>query len=315
MLQEMGNRILTFIILLLFAGLSAGAQDIILKKTGEEIKAIVVDVSPGVVKYKKFENQQGPIFAIAREQVDKIIYQSGKAQDFEEETPEPITPMSEEQAMMPAKASPILGFHMGFGASNLKGEITGSKTQLASTLGATFQFPVGNYFSFLLGIDLLSIGCGFEDIDYIDHTDSSRIVITNAREDLGYFSLILLPRVYLNKKRNFFVEGGVYGSVLFGATMSGEAEITYASGEVESGAFSDEINNFYKVFDFGVAAGGGGRIPIGKKGKWHITAGARMYWGLSNIIDTDIPGFENYTEFNIYGLVFVGADLQLGKSK
>lgn len=314
MVQDMGSRILTFIFLILLAGLSAGAQDIILKKTGEEIKAIIVDVSPGVVKYKKFENQDGPIFAIAREQVDKIIYQSGKAQSFEEETPEQIQPISDEQAMMPAKPSPLLGFHMGFGGSDLYGDIEGSKMLFASTIGATFTLPAGRNNSVLFGADILSIGCSFDDIDFYD-ADTNRWIITDAREDLGYISFLITDRYFFNSGRNIFIEGGFYGSLLVSALYSGSAEIIYKSGGGESGAFEENVVHIYDIFDFGITAGIGGRIPLGQSKKWHITAGARFYYGLTNIINSNAAGWANYKESNIFGLVFIGADLNVGSSK
>ncbi len=310
----MKNQLLLILALFFFTSLAVSGQDVILKKTGEEIQAIIIDVSPGVIKYKKFENQDGPIFAIAREQVDKILYQDGKTETFKQEEPEEIKrPDEQRQIEVPLKPAPVLGFHMGYGASNFSGDIQGNKTLFASTLGATFTLPVGNRFSFLFGLDILSIGCGYEDLDYIDHTDSSRVIITGAREDLGYINLIVMPRLFLNAKRNYFIEGGVYGAFLLTARLSGEAEITYSTGQVESGAFEDDVLNFYDTFDFGIAAGFGGRIPLGKKGKWHISAGARFYYGLANILNTSLF-VENTSVSNIYGLIFVGADLQT-KSK
>jgi hypothetical protein len=59
----------------------------------------------------------------------------------------------------------------------------------------------------------------------------------------------------------------------------------------------------------------GGRIPLDKNNKWHLTAGVRFYYGLTNIADIQIPGFESYSEYNIFGLVFVGVDIATRSSK
>jgi hypothetical protein len=309
MLVNMRVRIITLFVLCLFTGLTLSGQDIIIKKNGEEIQALIIDVSPGVIKYKKFDNQQGPIFAIAREQVDKIVYQSGKSRDFEEEEPEEIKKPDENlQRKMPLSPSPLFGFHMGLGGSNLYGDIEGNKTLFASTIGASFNLPIGNRFSLLFGLDILSVGCGFEDVDFINE-DTTHIIITGAREDLGYINIVILPRVYLNPKRNYFLEGGFYGAFLLTATYSGEAEITYSSGQVESGLFEDDELQYYNTFDYGIAGGVGGRIPLGQKGKWHINVGARFYYGLANILNSSYF-IEDAKVSNIYGLIFIGVDLQ-----
>lgn len=297
-----------FILILLLTATAASAQDIIFKWTGEEIQAIVVDVSPGVIKYKKFDNKNGPVFSIAREQVEKIIYENGKTIDFTK-TERDIEEHEQEKILPPVKISPTLGWHLGAGASNLYGDIGGNKLQLASAIGASFTLPLGRTFAFVFEADILSLGCVFEDMDYIDHRDSSMVVITNAREDLGYLSLVVMPRLFLNAKRNYFIEGGIYGSFLISASVLGDAEITDSTGLVTNSSFEEKLLDFYSSFDFGLAGGIGGRIPIGKKGKWHISAGARFYYGLINIVNSDLPGLEDYKESNIYGLIFVGVDI------
>ncbi|NQT77548.1 MAG: PorT family protein [Bacteroidetes bacterium] len=303
----MKTRFTFLILILLLTATAAGAQDIIFKRTGKEIQAIVVDISPGVVKYKKFDNKNGPVFSIAREQVEKIIYENGKTIDFTKPERD-IEEHEQENILPPEKTSPTLGWHLGIGASNLYGDIEGSKMQTASAIGVSFTLPVGRKNTLLFEADILSLGCTFEDMDYIDHRDSSRVVITNASEDLGYIGLVVMDRYFLNEKRNYFLEGGIYGSFLMDATMLGDAEITDTTGMIISGSFEDKLLDFYSSFDFGLAGGIGGRIPIDKNGKWHISAGARFYYGLVNITNIDIPGLD-YKESNIYGLIFVGVDI------
>ena len=313
----MGTRIFLLLLIMVLAVVSAGAQDIIHKKTGEEVPAIVVDVSPGVIKYKKPEKPNGPVFSIAREQVDRIVYESGKVVYFAQEEDEEAEaePSEKEEISKAGKTSPVLGWHLGMGASSIYGDIEGSKIQLASTLGATFTLPVGQNNSILLGLDILSLGCGLDDIDYTDPSDSSRIVLSKLREDLGYVSLLLMDRFFLNPNRNYYVEGGFYASFLMAGTITGEGVITDTLGMVTSGAIEETLVDIYKSYDIGLSIGFGGRIPLDKKNKWHLTAGARFYYGLTNIADIQIPGFESYSESNIFGLVFIGVDIATKSSK
>ena len=114
----MEARFTFFIFILLLTATIAGAQDIIIKRTGEEIQAIVLDISPGVIKYKKFDNKNGPVFSIALEQVEKIIYENGKTIDFTKPEPD-IEEHEQENTFPPEKISPTIGWHLGVGASNL----------------------------------------------------------------------------------------------------------------------------------------------------------------------------------------------------
>jgi len=283
------------------------AQDIIHKHDGETIEAFIVDLSPGVIKYRKFDKPQGSIYSIARDQVEKIVYQNGKVVAFDEEEARE-EPLDKDPEVTIEKPSPTFGWHIGLGPGNLYGDIEGSKVQLASDIGASFTLPIGRNNTILLGANVLSLGCKFEDVD-ITSDNGSRLVINNANEDLGYLGFLVTDRYFLNSKHNYYIEGGGYASLLVNASMGGEAEITDTNGFVTSGVFEESLVEFYKSYDFGLAVGLGGRIPLDKINKWHLTVGARFYYGLTNIVAPDIPGFEDYRESNIFGFFFVGADI------
>ncbi len=301
-------RALLFIFILFLTALSVQAQDVIHKYSGETIEAVVIDISPGVIKYKKYAQQNGPVFSIAREQVEKVVYENGKTITFEKSEPRK-EPLEKDPDLNPAKPSPTFGWHIGFGISNLYGDIEGGRMQLASAIGATFTLPVGRRNTIMFGADILSLGCRLEDID-ITFDDGSRLVITDANEDLGYISLLVLDKYFFNENHNYFLEGGVYGSFLMNATAAGNAEITDTLGVVTSGAFEDRLDEFYKPYDIGLALGIGGRLPLDKNKKWHLSIGARFYYGLTNLVDAaNLVGFDDYRESNIYGIVFVGVDI------
>ena len=56
-------RIIFSIVILFLALLPSASQDIIQKYSGEKIEVLIVDISPGVIKYRKFDQQQGPVKA------------------------------------------------------------------------------------------------------------------------------------------------------------------------------------------------------------------------------------------------------------
>ena len=60
------------------------SQDLIIKKTSEEIIAKVLEVTPTEIKYKKFDYQSGPIFTILKSEVLMIRYEKGPSDIFKE---------------------------------------------------------------------------------------------------------------------------------------------------------------------------------------------------------------------------------------
>jgi hypothetical protein len=72
---------------LLFIGSIARAQDIIVKTDKTEIKAKVTEITEMVIKYKKWDNQNGPVYNIARSEVFMILYANGQREIIQKTTP------------------------------------------------------------------------------------------------------------------------------------------------------------------------------------------------------------------------------------
>jgi hypothetical protein len=76
----------TFYLLItgILISLGAFSQDILTKKTGEDILAKIIEVTISEVKYKKFDNQNGPIFSILKSDLLLIRYENGSKDIFNE---------------------------------------------------------------------------------------------------------------------------------------------------------------------------------------------------------------------------------------
>lgn len=68
--------------LILGVAYSAAAQDIITKTDGTTIEAKVVEILPDLVKYKKFNNLDGPLYTITLAEVVSIAYPNGTVEIF-----------------------------------------------------------------------------------------------------------------------------------------------------------------------------------------------------------------------------------------
>lgn len=67
-------------ILISFNGFS---QDIIYKKDGSEISAKIIEIEENSIKYKLFDQLEGPLRNVAKSEIFLIIYQDGTREKFE----------------------------------------------------------------------------------------------------------------------------------------------------------------------------------------------------------------------------------------
>jgi hypothetical protein len=72
------RKIIAVIIIFISLVSGAKAQDVIVKTDKSEIKAKVVEIADLSIKYKKWDNQDGPLYNIAKADVFMIIYANGQ---------------------------------------------------------------------------------------------------------------------------------------------------------------------------------------------------------------------------------------------
>jgi hypothetical protein len=80
------NRITWCFVLTILPGL-AFCQDFITLKDGREVKSKIVEVSEKdkVIKYKKFDNPDGPVYTVELSEISKIKYSNGSEESFNAE--------------------------------------------------------------------------------------------------------------------------------------------------------------------------------------------------------------------------------------
>lgn len=72
------------LVILVTCSLSLNAQDILVRRNGEVENVKVLEVSPTEVKYKKTNNEDGPIFIEKRSNLYSVKYKNGEVQVFNE---------------------------------------------------------------------------------------------------------------------------------------------------------------------------------------------------------------------------------------
>jgi hypothetical protein len=76
---------ITFLLLSILATTFCFSQDVITKSDGEEVKAKVLEVTQAEIRYKKFDNPNGPTFTIMKKEVFMIRYENGSKDVFNSE--------------------------------------------------------------------------------------------------------------------------------------------------------------------------------------------------------------------------------------
>lgn len=80
------KRIILIIAIAALSSVLVQAQDIITQKDGQKIRAKVLEVSTDEVKYKLFDEPEGPDFIVKKSELTMIRYQSGRYETFNQKT-------------------------------------------------------------------------------------------------------------------------------------------------------------------------------------------------------------------------------------
>ena len=82
------RKIFIVFVLVLVCSVKGNSQDIIIKNDKTELKAKVLELTEDVVKYKKFEMLDGPIYSINKADVFMIMYSNGTKEYVESKLPQ-----------------------------------------------------------------------------------------------------------------------------------------------------------------------------------------------------------------------------------
>jgi hypothetical protein len=101
----------------IFSGRLACGQDIIVMKTGDEIKAKVEQVLDTEIKYRKFDNLGGPVYSTKKAEVFMIRYENGSKDVFTSQTSpvitqpaQPLKPKFSYDDIKPAKTGAVVNY-------------------------------------------------------------------------------------------------------------------------------------------------------------------------------------------------------------
>ncbi|NTW32804.1 MAG: hypothetical protein HGB12_09295 [Bacteroidetes bacterium] len=79
------KKIFISIFIVFIAFTHSFSQDVITKKTEENLQAKVLEIGPTEIKYKRFDNPDGPTYTILKSDVIMIRYENGSKDIFDED--------------------------------------------------------------------------------------------------------------------------------------------------------------------------------------------------------------------------------------
>jgi hypothetical protein len=76
------KKVLLALVIFTATVIRVGAQDTIIKTDGSEIRAKVIEIALDVIKYKIFDNQDGPVYVLSKSDIFMIKYESKRRELF-----------------------------------------------------------------------------------------------------------------------------------------------------------------------------------------------------------------------------------------
>ena len=142
------KKIIILTLVTYFLNSNLYAQDILIKKSGEEVPSVVLEVTLSEVKYRKFENLNGPIYTILIKDLKSITYKNGNIDNFFDEKVPPIDSskniINKNDSVKNYKIRDGTGFNISIGYSNI---VTSGRDP-----GLNGQYPVITQDAFNLGM-------------------------------------------------------------------------------------------------------------------------------------------------------------------
>jgi hypothetical protein len=203
------------------------AQDVITLKDGSEIKAKVTEINTLEVRYKKWDNPEGPVFVIEKSNIFMIKYENGTKDIVNpiQQSP-PASPQSDNKPTMPYIEARPAGF-VGVKFYDATGHRipTSIGWDAFKKVPAAFDMTSKAKSTEIVASIFLLAGCGLIIDDLLTHNFNDITVIGYTGLGLSVFGFILEPGPKLKKASKLY-NSSARSSFFIGAAKHGYG-ITY----------------------------------------------------------------------------------------
>src|SRR5678809_1551272 len=78
-----------FLIVLTLIFSASFSQDKIYRNNGKVVEAKILEIASDEIRYKEFNNQDGPIYILETDKIKKIVFENGTSQQFHDNLKDP----------------------------------------------------------------------------------------------------------------------------------------------------------------------------------------------------------------------------------
>ncbi len=195
----MKKLILLFILISELANLNA--QDIIIKKNGDEINTKIIEVGIEIIKFKKFDNLEGPIYTMGKNEIFLIKYENGSKDVFNDN-------LEVKQTVNTQKDYLRKGLHLGFHITPSVGKRSRDNYDYGFGInsGADLSIYFNDYIGIKTGISYVNIPIKYASYNYYDYYNYSISYVNTNTTLLGMPIKFLLTT---GNKIGFYLEFGL----------------------------------------------------------------------------------------------------------
>lgn len=83
------RKLILFVALFHLVSLAAKSQDKIYRKNGKVVEAKIVEVGSSEIKYREFNDPNGPVYVLETDLIKRIVFENGKEQKFNDSIKDP----------------------------------------------------------------------------------------------------------------------------------------------------------------------------------------------------------------------------------
>lgn len=200
--------------------------------------------------------------------------------------------------------SPLIEVWGGMGPTTVSGTEQATSNRLGGLFGVAFTYPLSeqNNLHFEGGYSFQ----GFKYLPVSRSYQDTTISIDGAEQRFNYFIITAQDKYFFDKKRTYYVNGGLYASFLAQAKFQAGFNIKGPDGLDEYQELDESNESSFTTFDFGLTGGAG--VRLGNKSLSNFTIELRFAYGLVNIAKTSYLN-DNPKARNFYGVIKLGVDI------
>lgn len=244
------NKAIVILIITLCCATIVKAQDLIIKNDKSELKSKVVEITETSIKYKKWENIDGPIYNVSKNDVFMIVYANGKRDMIKQPDKQGVkqnqqnlnSPNTGLAATIQQNNTPAKSIDTAIDYKNIK--VKYKPTRLYT--GLQSPFSLGSDQEFRIIKNFVNLGLGYQynfpKSDYVLESQSGMLYAS------FYAPINRLSGNFKKQDTGMFL----FGNIAYEATSIKIYDVYAGTQTISSGGLTWRLGVDYMFSDFGL---------------------------------------------------------------